>query len=450
MSHPIQTIALFGLLALSIPDTGLSQTSEEQFRQEAEIQIQTPSRFRVPDGFAPGFRLSTAFPTTVPTDTNPWEAIDFKNDPEGYMAAVLEYVLEGNREVDWRVGENATRTWYHAPWMHFGRRGREPIRGLTLERGARAFELHEDQTDRTNNWAVGFYNAAGGTTLGSVWAEPWSPDTQDVVFPVGTVSAKLLFTDAEVSQVPYLADSLTWEAQIVRDRAPTKMRLLQLDFAVRDTRAETATGWVFGTFVYRADVSGAEVWDRLVPVGLHWGNDPLRTLADYDNGLPLAEGWMNPVVTREFYALPRKWLGLWGRMNGPVDNSGSACLACHSRAMDLGESRERPDFTPDANDPAEILHYFSNRGPTEPFFDGFRSLDYSLQLADGVANYREWVRSNHPSFIDDIYGVTAASIPFDTLSALERDLPAYLQRVAPMLVEEVYESPFSRADAGDE
>jgi hypothetical protein len=450
MYHSVSAIIFFGIFSLLIPTQSFSQSAEDEFRQAAQLQIQTPSRYRVPDAYAPGFQLSTAFPTAVPTDTNPWEAIDFKSDPEGYLAAVLDYVLEGNQEVDWRVGENSTRTWYHAPWMHFGRRGREPIRGLTQERGARAFELHIDQTDRTNNWAVGFYNAAGGTTLGSVWAEPWSPNTHDVIFPVGTVSAKLLFTDADVSQVPYLAESIIWEAQIIRDGPPTEMRLLQLDVAVRDSRADAATGWVFGTFVYRADASGTEVWDRLIPVGLHWGNDPLRTRADYNNDLPLVEGWMNPGITSEFYTLPRKWLGLWGRMNGPVDNSGSACLACHSRALDLGESRQFPPFTPNANDSAEVLHYFTNRGPTEPYFDGFRSLDYSLQLADGVANYREWVRSNHPDFIDDIYGVTAGSVSFDTLSALERDLPAYLQRIAPMLVEEVYESPFSRADVGDE
>ncbi|MEP4928365.1 MAG: hypothetical protein ABJT31_11365 [Hyphomicrobiales bacterium] len=410
MPRTLCAIASLFLILISTESYGESLTQETMFQQEALNQIQTPSRFRVPDDYLPGFQLSTAFPTTIPADTNPWEAVDFKTNPEEYLATVLAYVLEGNTEVDWHVGENVTRTWYHAPWMHFGRRGREPIRGLTLERGARPFELHEDQTDRTKNWAVGFYNAAGATTLGSVWQDPSAPDTRNVVFPVGTVSAKLLFTDASVDQVPYLADSLVWDAQINRNRAPVKMRLLQLDIAVRDVRADTATGWIFGTFVYRADADGDKVWDRLVPVGLHWGNDPMRTLDDHNNALPLSEGWMNPVIMQEFYGLPRKWLGLWGRMNGPVDNSGSACLACHSRAMDLGETRDSPPFAPNSNDAAAVLHYFANRGPTEPFFEGFRSLDYSLQLADGVANYREWVRSNHPDFIDDIYGTAAAAM----------------------------------------
>lgn len=450
MSSSFSRITLCSLFLLLAPFEGVAQTAEQEFKQEAQMQILTPSRFRVPDGFEPGFKLSNDFPQSVPNDTNPWESIDFRTDPEEYLASVLAYVIEGNLDVDWRVGENATRKWYHAPWMHFGRRGREPVRGLTQERGARAFELHKDQTDRTNNWAVGFYNAAGGTVLGSVWENPWEPATENVTFPIGTVSAKLLFTDADITQVPYLSNSLVWKAQINRNGAPTEMRLLQLDVAVRDTRADSATGWVFGTFLYRSEATGARVWDRLVPVGLHWGNDPQRTLADHNNAVPLSEGWMNSTVTPEFYALPRKWLGLWGRMNGPVDNSGSACLACHGRAMDLGESSKFPPFAPDAGDAAEVLHYFVNRGPSEPFFDGFRSLDYSLQLADSVANFRAWVRNRHPEFVDDIYGVAAASVTLNTMSALERDLPEYLQRIAPMLVEEVYESPFSRADIGDQ
>lgn len=447
---PFTYAASLGLmLAPLIAITAHAQSLDpgEVFRQEALTQIQKPSRFPVPAGYSPGFQLSSDFPTTVPADTNPWESIDFTQDPESYLAAVLSYVLEGNTDIEWRVGENSVRKWYHAPWMHFGSRGREPIRGLTSERRSRPFEMHEMQTDWAENWAVGFYNAAGGTTLGAVWEDPAAPDTREVIFPIGTVSAKLLFTSALPEQVPYLANSLVWQAQINRNQTPVDMRLLQVDIAVRDERAETATGWVFGTFIYRADADGAKVWDRLVPVGLHWGNDPERTLADHNSSVPLSEGWMNREVVSEFATLPRKWLGLWGRMNGPVDNPGSACLACHSRAMDLGESTNaKPPFAPDSSNPAEVLHYFANRGPTEPFTEGFRSLDYSLQLADGIANYREWVRSNHPDFVEDIYGTSAATLTFNTMSALERDLPEYLQRVAPMLVEEIYESPFSRAE----
>jgi hypothetical protein len=55
------------------------------------------------------------------------------------------------------------------------------------------------------------------------------------------------------------------------------VRLLQVDVAIRDSRARTTTGWVFGTFVYDGNATGETPWDRLVPVGVMWGNDPRVT-----------------------------------------------------------------------------------------------------------------------------------------------------------------------------
>jgi len=92
-------------------------------------------------------------------------------------------------------------------------------------------------------------------------------------------------------------------------------------------------------------------------------------------------------------------------MNGPVDNSGSSCLACHARAMDLGEYERSASFAPDATKPAEVAYYFRNRKPDEPFFEGWRSLDYSLVLSVGVDHFRDWTRTYYPEFVDDIYNV---------------------------------------------
>ncbi len=55
--------------------------------------------------------------------------------------------------------------------------------------------------------------------------------------------------------------------------------VLQIDVAVKDSRASGTTGWVFGTFNYNSAASGARPWDKMVPVGLMWGNDPLLTPA---------------------------------------------------------------------------------------------------------------------------------------------------------------------------
>jgi hypothetical protein len=445
-----KSLILAALVSSALLITGASAPAQDKQAYEAEAarQLNTASRYSVPPGHEPGFQLSIDFPKAMPNEPAPWASINFRTTPAEYMQAVLDYILEGNRDVDWRVGENGVRKWYHAPWMHYGRRGREPIHGLTSERSSRPFELHPQQTNSTNNWAVGFYNPTGGFTLGQVWNNPASPTTESVKFPVGTVSAKLLFTDAAVSQVPYLANSKTWFADINRNGTAVEMRLLQLDIGIRDSRADSHTGWIFGTFMYDADAGGGDVWDRLVPVGLHWGNDPNRTEADFNAGRPLEEGWMNPAVASRFSTLPRKWLGLWGRINGPVDNPGSACLACHSRAMDLGEREQFPPFTPDPNEAAEVQHYFANREPTEPYFAGFRSLDYSLQLADGVANFRRWVRTEFPDHIEDIYGdagISQSAQP-DAIEVLKSKLPPELQNSAPAIFRNQYESPFSRGE----
>ncbi len=437
----VRTLATCLVMAVA----GTGSVGAADYEDAAAAQALVSSRFSVPSGYEPGFNLSNAYPTAVPTESLPWAGISFVNEPELYLRTVLAYVLEGNREVDWRIGDNAIRKWYHAPWMHFGRRGREPIRGLTSERGSDPLELHASQTFKTRNWAVGFYNAYGGYTLGQVWKDPAHPATANVIFPVGTVSAKLLFTDADPAVVDYLQGSLQWDAQIERNQPPVKMSLLQVDLAIRDANANSKTGWVFGTFVYWHDPAKTDVWDQLVPVGLHWGNDTDRTLQDQMSGTALDDGWINPTIGNYFAALPRKWLGLWGRMNGPVDNKSSACLACHGRALDLSESPLFPPFTPNLGNPQEVVHFFTDRKPNEPFFPGMRPLDYSLQLADGVANFREWVRINFPDKVEDLYGdvVTPMSLNFEML---RRQFPANQESLARTLAEDSYSSPFARGE----
>lgn len=406
----VSGLAFLGLGSLlSVPivvaadDSGNDALSA--FEVAALEQFQMASRYLVPDGHGEGFKPNFDFPQNFVAEAYPWLDVDPKTDPRAYMAAVLGYILEGNVEVDWDVGNNAVRPWFHAPWLHFGQRGREPIHGLTMEKTAEPFELHQLQSEEAFNWAVNFFNAPGGSMLGKVWNDRTVPNTENVNFPEGTLSAKMLFTSAIPEAVPYVEGSKIWMAQINRESTdPVKMRLLQLDFGIKDKRADSTTGWVFGTFLYQSDEPGDTVYDRLIPVGLHWGNDPDRTEADFVQNKPLQEGWVNPRVAALVRNLPRKWLGLYGRMNGPVDNFNSSCLACHSRAMDIGEMVDRePPFGADGSDVEAMRHYYKNRKSDEAFFDGFRSLDYSLVLSAGIEHYRAWVRKHYPDRIDHIY-----------------------------------------------
>lgn len=392
------------------------------FAEDANRQISQASNYSCLNGY-PCFELSDQYPQQLPSVENyPWLAFDFAAKPEAYLQAVLRYVLQGNVSVNWDISKNQTRKWYHAPWMHWGGRGREPIHGLTPERGSRWRELSKNQTRRTNNWAIGFYNPRGAFTIGQVWKDPTKPDSSKARFPLGTVSAKLLFTDATDEEAPYLrsANALIWDAQVDRNRTiPTKLRLIQLDIAVRDERADPFAGWVFGTFMFDGAQNGANWSENIVPVGLHWGNDPSFTYSEYRTGKRPVEGWINPYVADLFRERPPESdLGYLGRMNGPVDNPFSSCLACHGRSVDTKGERG-PRFTPELLDicmrelsrdqnityeritncqvkEQNVRIFFRNLKSDEPFVPSAVSLDYSLQLAVGITNWHNWFRKSFP------------------------------------------------------
>ena len=339
------------------------------------------------------FHLSQNYPTSLPTNqAKPWQQFNFRTQPEEYLQSVLDYVLDGNKDtsVDFQGDINPIRTWYHAPeLLESDYSSREYIHGLTRERGAPAHSLHPMQADGVTNYAVSMYNPLGGYIFGRVWCDPTHPSAAEARFPSGTVAMKLLFTTATVDQVPYLVDAKVWQAYVVTRTHTTanppaalgEVRLLQLDVAVRDTRANSTTGWVFGTFVYDGTQPGATVWDKLVPIGLMWGNDPLLTQARYDSGRRPTQ---SIILNRTIGGVPLK-LGANGRLNGPVDNPVSSCLSCHSTAQD----QYVHNIVPNANmTEAERMNFFRNIRSGSPFETGQTSLDYSLQLAIGIRNVR--------------------------------------------------------------
>jgi hypothetical protein len=160
--------------------------------------------------------LSQDYPDTVPPDDYPWKEIDYETEPMRYLMAVRQYVYEGNLSDDpnrpWEIQNNPKRKWYHAPWLHTGKNRREFIHGLTRELPSVPGQLWDKppQTDTIQNWAVGFYNAPGAKVIGEVWCDPNKPDLGGVRFPEDTVSAKLLFSAAPLSQVPFLKGSVEW------------------------------------------------------------------------------------------------------------------------------------------------------------------------------------------------------------------------------------------------
>lgn len=343
----------------------------------------------------PVFKLSQSYPATAPAPgTLPWKAFDYKTQPEQYIRAVYAYALQGNVATMFRGFDNTVRKWYHAPWMHSGSSGREFIHGMTRERNSRPHELAPTQTCYWQNWAVGLYNAPGGFVIGQVWKVANSPDPKKSTFADGTVSVKLLFTTASVAQVPYLKNGFKWQGNIdplgaggctsadpTGTRKPADLTLLQIDLAVRDTRADATTGWIMGTMVYDGNATGTTPWDRMIPVGVQWGNDPTLTPAKHAAGERVKESWINPALT-----IPQH-LGWLGRLNGPVDNPVSACLSCHGTAQSPVLS---PMIPPSGSTDAQKMRWFRNVKTNDAFDAGNPrnpdSLRYSLQLAVGIQN----------------------------------------------------------------
>ncbi|KAK9815901.1 hypothetical protein WJX72_011656 [[Myrmecia] bisecta] len=306
-----------------------------------------------PSGWTgPVFALSQDYPTQLPPATSfPWQTIDFKTLPKEYLQAVLDYCYEGSIDNSFVPQKNPVRKWFHAPWMHTGPNAREFVHGLTNERQSRPFELSDMQNTAHNNAAVGFYNDVGGYTIGRVWADPVHPDPTQASFPEGAVSYKLLFTQAPAAKVPFLAGAPEWSADVNRNpqRPSTaaqvenkKVRLLQIDVAVKDRRADPAGGWVFGTFQYDDAVQDASPWRRVTPVGLAWGNDPTLTETQFNAGNAPAESWIPKSVS----------------------------------LVPGGNATE-----------AERLQWFRNLQPGQAFTPGAQSLDFSLQLGVSIQNF---------------------------------------------------------------
>jgi hypothetical protein len=358
-----------------------------------DVSYQPPAGW---DG--PRFVLSQDYPQTKPADeTYPWAAIDFKTHPKEYLAAVIKYCYEGNVGVDFVPQQNTVRKWYHAPWLHYGNKGRGFVHGLTSERASRPLELSATQTQSYRNFAVGFYNDKGGYTLGQVWHDPAAPNTKGVSFPEGTVTFKLLFTTAPATTAPYLTNSPEWVADInhsqnVATIKGNKVRLLQVDVAVKDARS-VCGGWVFGTFHYDNAVAGKTPWEKLQPLTLLWGDDPTLTETLAHGGAKPQESWINSASPLVKYrknataAQAPKVLGWAGRGNGPVDNPVSSCLSCHSTAQTPVNSKLLPDA---ASAEAVKLRWFRNLTPGESFDQGTDSLDFSQQLSAGLQNYKDF------------------------------------------------------------
>jgi hypothetical protein len=390
----------------------------------------TPAEYAAKYSDQPVFRLKADFPDTLPVHVPEFiENIDFKMHPLEYIEAVRDYAFEGNLPT-WDPYQNHIRQWYHIPWLHPTTTGpnayppnggTEGFHGLIKEAPISPLQLGSGQVGKDGNYsvyAVTLVNEFAGYTMGKMWRDPENPDprTTDARygggFPVGTVFAKLLFTDAPqgTDHLPFMENPLQWTAFITPTFFPTnsqpvtryagKVNLLQMDIAVRDARADAPglTGWVFGTFVYNGRLNKPNKFMNLVPCGLMWGTDPENRINKTDPFPPVKTRVNKELLQSVIFdgpALPAQHLGWNGRLNGPADLNTTSCMSCHIAAQYPAVTSLVPDgAVPDGGPkpPAqggsdEWMKWFANVRCATSMDQRTYSTDFSFQVAIALQNF---------------------------------------------------------------
>ncbi|WP_331374579.1 hypothetical protein [Sinorhizobium chiapasense] len=286
-------------------------------------------------------------------------------------------------------------------------------------------------TVNLQNHTVIYYDALSATMLKKLWADPFKPNRTAVSFPEGGMVVKAAAVTPTPQQWPVVEGSAIWnvyrptvESLQGPDYNPytnakavvVPLRVLQFDIIVKDTVVSPQTGWVFVTYVYDRDAPGTTTWDKLVPLGAMWGNDPAfaREPNGTDpNGGPLQETWINQKAPA--YALSS--LGWGGRLSGPIDVSerhnvlltdgsrvpvqrASSCLSCHGTAQFPFVANLYP--SPNKTFPREgtlfpmyppgsemWAHWFQNRPGSKPQNDNDNAvaLDYDMLIMFALSAY---------------------------------------------------------------
>lgn len=386
----------------------------------------TPAEYAASYSNDPVFRLKIDFPRDKPARVPAFvERIDFRKSPLEYLLAARDYSFDGNLP-NWNPYENRKAQWYHIPWLHPTTTGAnayppnggtEGFHGLIKEAPVTPLQLGPGQKGKDGNYsvyAVTLVNDLAGYTLGRMWADPDNPDPRVTDrrygggFPPGTVFAKLLFTDAPQGgdSLPFLQNPLQWKAYITENfwtsstRKVTLVNLLQMDLAVRDTRADSGggTGWVFGSFAYNGQVNNPNKFLNLVPIGVMWGNDPKDTV-NTTSPFPPTKTVVNPKLAETVIfpsnQLPPQHLGWNGRLNGPADLNTTSCLSCHITAQypavtSLVPTGAVPDGgpTPPAQGGSpEWMKWFQNLPAGTSFDQRTYSTDFSFQVAISLQNF---------------------------------------------------------------
>ena len=419
------------------------------------------------------FKLSQDFPETEPGDDKMPAffkiPFDDKTRWKEWLLAARDYCFDGMIEANFIAQDNKKRSWYHMPWLHYGPLASEGFNGLAKEAPVSPYQLAPGQKRGGQVYALGFYNDFAGHVLYKMWNTSTDPDpfvTQGPKggFPVGTVIFKLLYTDLDSSDVPYLKNSYERTAFISPtfkdsvNRIVKKVHLIQMDIMVRQKEAEKyGTGWIFGNFCYNGDLNkGKTMRERvmnLVPVGIQFGNDP-QYKTNWINPYPVSKTMINDSLKETFINtsadLPPQHLGWGGRLDGPVDLNTASCMSCHQ----TGEFPQFAALVPDeafigdtlpngsmkyltnTNTAAWIKYYQNLKCGTAYNPAKASSTDFSLQVSLALGYYWEWKDKTVGGFYANqfsgtVHSVRRGGMPFRRAKALKKGGPRQKANVLP-------------------
>jgi len=329
---------------------------------------------------------------------------------QAYVQALKDYVAPNAKQLVWNYNDwdAAKAGWYNQPWLGSIR---ESIHGTYTGSQFPPSTFPDTGLTKTiTTYVLTYYDARAAYAVGRVWGKSAMKPTitpTSTQAPEGAVIVKAAFIDATGTDWPVMAGAATGPlyAPINDKRTPpavTTTSFMQFDIIVKDTKSSPKTGWVFSTLVYDSNAPG-EGWDKMVPLGAMWGNDPEVNSALHPTQ-PLQENWVNP--NAPLYS--RQTLGWGGRLSGPNDGAvndimvgnkkiknapNSSCMSCHSPAEWSMKSFLLPATTypptliendyilsPAPGSP-EWMQWFQDRPGMEPKDPGTIALDYDMVFA---------------------------------------------------------------------
>lgn len=323
-----------------------------------------PQQKELPQGFK-GFRVSNyRYPYKEPQIARPWDQringkLTTTNAP-AYVNAVKSYLKD--KHIDKLINEPLKWTpggagWYDMPWGGQGsllpngevdpNSGREALIGSYTGQVLLP-KMYPSQPPSSQgpfqNHSTTYYNDVAAHQLGKIWKDPFRPDTSEIAFPEGSVVVKVEGVTLKEEEWPAVKGSpvsYVYRPPVGQQSLSpvvTPLRFLQLAVRVKDQKASPETGWVFIAFAYNADQAGEDAWEKTIPVGAMWGNDPqLVKSPDFGSG-QLKETWVNDYWQKKNRGknFVMDSLGWGGRLAAPLD------LALRNRVIFVDGGRETP------------------------------------------------------------------------------------------------------------